>query len=322
VLWVTDSKIACNIGLYPRRLRDLIHSHGKGLKQVEVHAGPMSFIDISLKLPVNTYLAYLFGGHLRKIGCRLRPYETVPGATDRALDRGVNILVEAFGGKRRKDEALAEVIAGLEAVAVRPGQKPKVAIFGDFYVRDNKVLNQNLIRFIEAQGGEVLVTPYSSYVRMVADTYFRKWFTEGRYFSVLSSKALIATVSRLEKTYLEYFRRIVAEPEPAYGDDPATILAGFNVRAEHTGESMDNLLKIHYTIKHHPDVSLFVQVNPAFCCASLTTEAMAQEIEKRTGVPVVSITYDGTTGNRNEAIIPYLAGLDESSLRRAATGIP
>ena len=33
---------------------------------------------------------------------------------------------------------------------------------------------------------------------------------------------------------------------------------------------------------------------------------MAGRIEKKTGVPVVSITYDGTGGNKNEAIIPYL----------------
>jgi hypothetical protein len=33
---------------------------------------------------------------------------------------------------------------------------------------------------------------------------------------------------------------------------------------------------------------------------------MAKEIENKTGVPVVSITYDGTGGNKNESIIPYL----------------
>ena len=60
-------------------------------------------------------------------------------------------------------------------------------------------------------------------------------------------------------------------------------------------------------IKHHyPDISLFVQTSPAFCCPSLITEAMAKEIENKTGVPVISITYDGTGGNKNEAIIPYL----------------
>ena len=36
------------------------------------------------------------------------------------------------------------------------------------------------------------------------------------------------------------------------------------------------------------------------------TEAMAGEIERVTGVPVVSITYDGTGGRKNDVIIPYL----------------
>ncbi|MFC1892085.1 hypothetical protein ACFLZT_06795 [Thermodesulfobacteriota bacterium] len=69
---------------------------------------------------------------------------------------------------------------------------------------------------------------------------------------------------------------------------------------------MDNLLKILYLKKQYPDISLFVQTNPAFCCPSLVTEAMAKDIEKKTGVPIVSITYDGTSTNRNEAVIPYL----------------
>lgn len=42
----------------------------------------------------------------------------------------------------------------------------------------------------------------------------------------------------------------------------------------------------------------------------LVTEGMAKAIEKRTGVPVVSITYDGTSGSKNEAVVPYLAHLN------------
>ncbi len=69
---------------------------------------------------------------------------------------------------------------------------------------------------------------------------------------------------------------------------------------------MDNILKIHYIKKHYPDVALFVQTSPAFCCPALITEAMAREIEKKTNTPLVSITYDGTGGNKNDVIIPYL----------------
>jgi hypothetical protein len=87
---------------------------------------------------------------------------------------------------------------------------------------------------------------------------------------------------------------------------PLEIFSDFNLRLEHTGESMENLLKIFYLTKQHPQVALFVQASPGFCCPALVTEAMAGDIEAKTGVPLVSITYDGTGGMKNDAILPYL----------------
>jgi len=143
-------------------------------------------------------------------------------------------------------------------------------------------------------------------VRMIARPYLRKWFIEGHYLNVLSSKTICSTATRLERTYYAYFNRILKEPPQAYDESPQKILSRYNLRIEHTGESMENILKVFYIKRHYPDVALFVQTSPAFCCPSLITEAMAKEIEAKTGVPVVSITYDGTGGNKNEAIIPYL----------------
>ena len=124
--------------------------------------------------------------------------------------------------------------------------------------------------------------------------------------NVLSTGALMTAFHRLEKKYFRHFERILGEPEPAFDASPQAILAEYNVRVEHTGEAMDNLLKVFYITRHHPDVALFVQASPAFCCPSLITEAMAREIEEKTGVPVVSVTYDGTGGAKNEVILPYL----------------
>ena len=310
LLWMVSSQIACNIGLFPHHLKRLFHSYGKGIEKAGVYVGNMSFLDISLKLPINTYFAYMFGGFIRKIGCRLRPYEKTKGATDRVIQESMDILVDAFLGKRPREEAIAEVISRFEAIEISHEQKPKVAIFGDLYVRDNDVMNQDLVRFIERHNGEVIVTPYSSYVQMIAGAYLRKWFLEGRYLDVLSSKALMSTVIRMERTYHKTFGRILENPAPRYDESPEKILSEYNVRIEHTGESMDNLLKIFYIKRHYPDVSLFVQTSPAFCCPSLVTEAMAKKIEQRTGVPVVSITYDGTSSNKNEALAPYLAHLN------------
>jgi predicted CoA-substrate-specific enzyme activase len=311
LLWIAASRIACNIGLYAHQIQKILDGYGNGMQNAGVYTGNLSMADISMKLPVNTYFGYMFGGLLKKMGCRIRPYEKVAGTTDRALGKSLTLLEGAFRFGRSKEEALAQVIAWFEEIDVCPEKRarlrPKVAVFGDLYVRDNELINQDLIHFIETHGGEVVTTPYSAYVKMIARPYLRKWFVEGSYVEALSGKALMATVTQLEKTYYKYFQRILKEPEPVYGESPQKILAGYNIRIENAGESMENILKIYYLKKYHPDIALFVQTSPAFCCPSLVTEAMAGRIEKVTRTPIVAITYDGTGGNKNEVITPYLA---------------
>jgi predicted nucleotide-binding protein (sugar kinase/HSP70/actin superfamily) len=310
VLWFPEGEIACNLKLYPHHVKYILNSYGNGMEQTEVYVGPISMMDISMTLPINIYFAYMFGGLIRKIGCKIRPYERRKGETDGVIETAVDILIDAFAGGHSKEEAVAEVIARFERIetimahGARP--RPKVAIFGDLYARDNHVFNQDLIHFIEDNGGEVLTTPYSDYLKMISRPYFRKWLIEGHYLSVISSKALMATLKMKEKTYYKYFERILNEPEPEFNESASDILTQYNIPIENTGESMDNILKIHYIKKHHPDVALFVQTSPAFCCSALVTEAMAAQIEQKTHTPIVSITYDGTGGNKNEAIIPYL----------------
>ena len=307
VLWMLASNVACNIRLYPHHIRTILRAHGEGFAQSDVYVGGMSLQDISAALPFDAYLAYMFGGFLQRMACRIRPYELRPGETDRVVEAAMQRLEEAFQGDESKEEALADVVASLEAIEKdKARNRPEVAIFGDLYARDNHVLNQDLVHFIEAHGGEVITTPYTSYARMVLRPYYWKWFLEGQYMHVLYTGAWMAALGQLEKKYARLFQRILDESEPVYDDSPQAILSGYNVRVEQTGEAMDNLLKVYYIKKHHPDVALFVQASPAFCCPGLITEAMAREIQEKTGVPLVSVTYDGTGGGKNEVILPYL----------------
>jgi predicted CoA-substrate-specific enzyme activase len=307
VLWTAASTIACNIRLYPHHIRTILEGRGGGFEHSEIYVGAISLQDIAPTLPFDAYLGYMFGGFIRRMGCRTRPYERKKGETDRVIEEGIECLVEAFEGDRPKEDALAQVVSRFDSIECVAGEpRPEVAVFGDLYSRDNDVLNQDLIHFIEAHGGEVITTPYTSYVKMVVRPYYWKWFLEGKYKTMLSTGALMAAVGPLERKYFHYFEQVLGEAEPPYDASPQEILAGYNVRVEHTGESMDNLLKVFYTTRHHPEVALFVQASPAFCCPSLVTEAMSREIEDRTGVPMVSVTYDGTGGSKNEVILPYL----------------
>ena len=180
VLWLFASRLSCNLGLFPQQTKTILDAHGRGMEKAGVYVGELSFADISLKLPFGAYFAYMFGGLLRKMACRLRPYEVEKGSVDRAVQAGLPILEEALSGLRPKEEAVARVVEMFEAIEVRLENRPKVAIFGDLYVRDREWMNQDLVRFIEAHGGEVVTTPYHSYLKMIAGPYLRKWLVEGR----------------------------------------------------------------------------------------------------------------------------------------------
>ena len=108
VLWMLGSKIACNIGLYAHQIHSILHDYGNGLQHAGVYTGRLSLTDISMKLPVNNYLAYMFGGLLKKMACRLRPYEKVPGTVDRAMRKSLALLEGAFRWRRSKEAALAQ----------------------------------------------------------------------------------------------------------------------------------------------------------------------------------------------------------------------
>ena len=305
VLWMSKANF-CNLRLYPNFIHSLLKSYGNGMEKAKIFHGELTFTDISIRASFNAYFAHMFGGMIRKMGCKTRPYEIKKGETDSVIEKSKIIMEQAFIGNMSKENAVKQVVEDFKKIKIKSEKRPKAAIFGDIYVRDNDVMNQNLIKFIEENGGEVLTTPYTELAKVIAPMYFKKWFNERLFLNLVSVKVLSANMRLVEKKYMKYFNEILKEEEHFYDENPEEILADFGIRPENAGESMENILKIHYLAKHYPDLSLFVQANPAFCCPSLVTESMKSVIENKTSIPVVTITYDGTGGVKNQSIVPYL----------------
>lgn len=107
--------------------------------------------------------------YLNKMLRKTRPYEIEKGKTDkiyqkyiadicrsvendsltRTLDRMVNIL-----GKARKD---------FEKIPVRNEDKPLVGIVGEIFVRNHAYSNNEIIKKVEALGGEVEIPPFGEW---------------------------------------------------------------------------------------------------------------------------------------------------------------
>jgi predicted CoA-substrate-specific enzyme activase len=305
-VWVLESHVACNIRMYPQLIKYLFEAHGNGMEKADVYIGNLSMADISLRASIDSYFAHLFGGMLRKIGCKIRPYEKEKGMTDKIIAQSLQILYNTLLGGRDKDDDIAKVVSLFKQIETVPEKRPRVAVFGDMYACDNDVFNQDLLHCIEEYGGEVITTPFNEFAKLIADPYIRRWFLEGEFMDALLTKTTITLVSQLEKSCYKLFNELLQEPSRVRDLDYEEILGAFNVSIQQFGESADNLIKIAALMRYYPDISLFVQTSPAFCCPGLVTESMGPRIEEYTGIPVITLSYDGTGKNINEKIRPYI----------------
>ena len=102
-LWLPHANMSCNIGMFIPFLKSLMEAEGGGMERLEIYAGDIFYMEIARRAAINAYKAYLVGGLLRRVGCRLRPYETVPGATDAAIARAIELLdPRVRGGRPRR----------------------------------------------------------------------------------------------------------------------------------------------------------------------------------------------------------------------------
>ncbi|MBN2441938.1 MAG: hypothetical protein JXJ04_11345, partial [Spirochaetales bacterium] len=305
-VWVFESNLACNIKMYPYFIKSVFESYGKNMEKVSIYLGDFTFKDFSPKITVEAFFAHYFGGMLRRMGCRIRPYEKKKGTTDKVIEQSLQIFYNTFLGNRNKKRSVKKVVHLFKKIKTIPGKRQQIAIFGDMYVRDNEIMNQDLIRFIEENGGEVVITPLSEMVKVMANIEVERSLWAGTYTDALSVKLLISFIATLEKNYSKYFSEILHEPPINWEFDYKKVLRSYKVKIGQNGESSDNLLILNGIKNHYPGIRLFVQTMPAFCSAGIVTEEMNGLIEKTTGIPVVTLNYDGTHKNQNEKLIPYM----------------
>lgn len=310
-LWMVRALWPCNIPLYPLQMESVFRKSGGGLERLEVYAGDLTFIDFSPRMTLDAYYAYALGGLLRKAACRTRPFEALPGLVDALVARTLRGFAEALERRKPLLPEIRGLAAELEALPRREGRRPLVAIFGDFYVRDNEVFNQDLVRGIERAGGEVVVTSYVEYLKATSEAFFERLLHERRYGDWLGYRAVLAAVAAVERSLAR--RAGIAMSDGTWTNPRRREAFGrFGLRPEMSGENFDNALKILKILDEYPDLALFVQAAPAFCCPSLVTEAMSGAIEEVTGVPVLTVTYDGTGAYKNDLVEPYLARYGEA----------
>lgn len=156
----------CRFGMYVTEYRKALREAGfdgfrvvlfqqqGGIKQA---TGEEAGLSIDKDFTLGLVRALVAGDVLNLLAYRLRPYEVVEGATDRAVTECRKVLSTAFEGRKSITMALLKCRRLLGAVEVdRTRPKPVVSIIGEFWAMTTEGDgNYQLQRFLEQEGAEV-----------------------------------------------------------------------------------------------------------------------------------------------------------------------
>jgi len=156
----------CRFGTYATEYRKALRDAGFEGFRVKLFqqqgglaqgSGDDEGLDMSPKFFILLLKGLVAGDVLNTIGYRLRPYETVAGATDAALARCREIVHAALATQSSMLLALWRCRRVLSGVTVdRRQPKPKVSIIGEFWAMTTEGDgNYRLQRFLEQEGAEV-----------------------------------------------------------------------------------------------------------------------------------------------------------------------
>lgn len=153
----------CRFGQYSALVRQLLDSLGLHNLEIMSPSAENSYLGFGNRptaLRLLIWRGIVGVDLLQKLRHEYRPYERHSGAVDALYHASLARLVEGIeaGGGRRAIAAMAEAARRFQALP-RDGQprRPTIGIVGEIYLRANPFTNQEIVRQVEALGGEAWV---------------------------------------------------------------------------------------------------------------------------------------------------------------------
>ncbi|HEQ71929.1 MAG TPA: hypothetical protein ENN69_05520 [Spirochaetia bacterium] len=297
MLYLPTLCMACNFPQFPILARNAARAAGYPSLKVALINSMLQGDHLPGNLSMRIFEAGVVGSLVYKIYFHIRPYEKLPGSTDRALARAEELLSAAFrtGGDVRA--ALGEAAEGFRVVERDPeaGKRPRIGILGDFYVKYNQTVNRNLQELIMAEGGELIIPSFTEMTFHYFDVDVRLFGESERHLKILRMFE-----SRYEKAVADLIDGL---EEPDW-NDCVQALTDYGVTHYIPGETSLTIARALYYLTRKT-VDAIVHINPMFCCPGVVSASLLKKISADFHVPVIDIFYDGT-GEPNHILRPHL----------------
>ncbi|MBN1578265.1 MAG: hypothetical protein JW913_17020 [Chitinispirillaceae bacterium] len=308
----SDAELSCNLPQYPVMIKQTLEKMGQGMEKVDIMVTDFIPADLPLGIIYGISMAYVLAGLVQKIVHKIRAREKTAGTTDRCLATATDWLVACFTAGTSKEDAFKTIVSDFLKIERHNRPLPQVGIVGDLYVRDNDIFNQNLVRHIEEIGAETVTVPFIDTLSLQVELHFQTQWQDGRFLNLLRDKVAFNMITAFNRKLNAIAKPILQNGTSGLAGNPLAYLQKHSFTIRHSGETSENLLKVYYLKGNYPDLKLIINAYPMFCCPGLISEAIYKQVEKEIGIPIVSISYDGTQTDKNKVVNPYLYFLKES----------
>jgi predicted nucleotide-binding protein (sugar kinase/HSP70/actin superfamily) len=232
-----------------------------------------------------------------------RPYEVNKGETDRLYN---DYFLRTFKQLQQKSGDMSvllhEIKHAFSAIPVKKEKRPLIGIIGEIFVRHNTFANENIIRKIEELGGEVWLAPAEEWLFYVNHMAIRKsWIKlKNDPFSASHLRDITnALVTRHIKKSVEHEYSRPFENYLKTLKEPSTKEMFVNalpyLQDSFEGEAVLSMGKaVDFTEKGACGI---ISAMPFGCMPGTIVSALMKGFRKNTGVPCLSVAYDGSEAN-------------------------
>ena len=149
----------------------------------------------------------IYGDALQQVLYRTRPYEKVRGTAEALFQKWQDKL---SGDLIKADvhtfkENIRNLIADFDRLPIWEDlKKPRIGIVGEIYVKFHPIANNQIVKMIEEEGGEIIVSGLADFFYYgLLDNQFRHKYLSGSFLSSLAGKTAIRLLDWYRKPYAD-----------------------------------------------------------------------------------------------------------------------
>ncbi len=287
----------CRFGQY-----NVFHSRvleKMGLSEVPVFA-PNQDVEfyreleqVSRSFVLDTWRGAVAVGIMQKCLHETRPYEIEPGSADALYKKSLDRVFESLRGLDGKmEDALAEVRRDFEALPKdRSRPRPLIGIVGEIFVRSNRFSNEDLVRKIEALGGEVWLSAVEEWLYYLNTIGLRRSLINRDWSAILDYLVKKKAKDRVEHGYARHFKGFLNTLHEPSTKEIFRKAAPY-VDSSFEGEAVLSIGKAVDLAER--GAAGIVNAMPFGCMPGTIVTALMRAVSRDFAIPCISVPYDGT----------------------------